>query len=147
MRPFLVFAFAAVSLVCGLATAQTAYRCGNSYSQSPCANGTAVDIADPRSAAQKRDTDEAVRRNAQAADAMEKTRMKEEARLDNLRVKQARVANDTKRIDDANARYAAESKRRQQIQNNRSKVVLPDYVITAKPDGKKKRTPSRQAAG
>lgn len=139
MRSFQACAFVALSLVCGLAAAQTAYRCGNSYSQSPCANGTAVDISDTRSAAQKRDADEAARRNAQAADAMEKTRMKEEARLDNLRAKQARVANDTKRIEDANARYAVESKRRQQIQNTRSKVVLPDYVIAAKPDGKKKR--------
>ncbi|MES2939955.1 MAG: hypothetical protein V4864_19920 [Pseudomonadota bacterium] len=63
------------ALGCGAASAQTVYRCGNSYSQKPCAGGTAVDAADPRSAAQAADTTAAAKRNAQAADALEKERL------------------------------------------------------------------------
>lgn len=63
------------ALGCGAASAQTVYRCGNSYSQKPCAGGTAVDAADPRSAAQAADTTAAAKRNAQAANALEKERL------------------------------------------------------------------------
>ena len=62
-----------------LASAQNVYRCGNSYGHQPCADGRAVDVSDPRSAAQKAQADAATQRNAQAADTMEKTRQREEA--------------------------------------------------------------------
>lgn len=138
MRLFRACVVMLVAASGGLVAAQTVYRCGNSYSESPCPQGTAVDVSDPRSAAQKRDSDTAAQRNARAADAMERARLKEEARVDALRLKQAKLANDTQRIADAKARYDAETKRKQQIQNTRSKVVTPDYVIKAKPEKKKK---------
>jgi hypothetical protein len=62
------------------AGAQAIYRCGDSYSQKPCPGGKVVDVDDARSASQKSQTDQAVRRDAKAADAMEKERLKEEAR-------------------------------------------------------------------
>jgi hypothetical protein len=63
------------ALGCGATAAQTVYRCGNSYSQKPCPGGAAVDAADPRSAAQAADTTAAAKRNAQAANALEKERL------------------------------------------------------------------------
>jgi hypothetical protein len=60
--------------------AQNIYRCGNTYSQQPCADGKLVAASDSRSAAQKSQTDEAAKRDARAADAMQKARIKEEAR-------------------------------------------------------------------
>jgi hypothetical protein len=78
-----------VALVCTAlawvapATAQgmkNIYRCGNTYSQQPCADGKLVAASDSRSAAQKSQTDDATKRDAKAADAMEKARVKEEAK-------------------------------------------------------------------
>jgi hypothetical protein len=62
------------------AVAQTVFRCGDSYSQQPCPGGKAIEADDPRTAGQRSQTSEAARRDAQAADAMEKARLKEEAK-------------------------------------------------------------------
>jgi hypothetical protein len=59
---------------------QNVYRCGNTYSQQPCADGKLVAASDSRSAAQKSQTDDATKRDAKVADAMEKARLKEEAK-------------------------------------------------------------------
>lgn len=62
------------------AAAQTIYRCGDSYSQQPCPGGKVLEVDDSRSASQKSQTDQAVRRDAKAADAMEKARLNDEAK-------------------------------------------------------------------
>ena len=59
---------------------QNIYRCGDSYSQQPCAGGKLVAASDTRSPGQKAQTDQATKRDAKSADAMEKARMKEEAK-------------------------------------------------------------------
>lgn len=82
MTTRLATALLGAALAAGAATAgaEGIYRCGDSYSQQPCPGGKLVDAADARSAGQKSQTDQAVRRDAKAADAMEKARLKEEAR-------------------------------------------------------------------
>ncbi|MDD5335447.1 MAG: hypothetical protein PHS32_17070 [Rhodoferax sp.] len=62
------------------AKAQNTYRCGNSYSQTPCPGGVIVDAADARTESQKAQTDKASKRDAQIADAMEKARLQQEAK-------------------------------------------------------------------
>jgi hypothetical protein len=62
------------------AAAQNIYRCGNSYSAQPCPGGTLVPADDARSASQRSQTSAASDRDAKAADAMEKARLKEEAK-------------------------------------------------------------------
>lgn len=62
------------------AVAQPVYRCGDSYSQRPCPGGTVVQAEDERSAAQRAQTRQAAQRDAKTADAMEKARLKEEAK-------------------------------------------------------------------
>lgn len=69
----------ATSLTSLPSLAQSAYRCGDSYSQSPCPGGTVVDINDKRSQAQKAQTDAATQRDARQAQAMEKARLRKEA--------------------------------------------------------------------
>ena len=64
----------------GAAPAQTIYRCGDSYSQQPCPGGAVVAADDARSASQGAQTREAAQRDAKRADAMEKARMKDEAK-------------------------------------------------------------------
>jgi len=60
-------------------SAQNVFRCGDRYSQSPCPGGTAIDTTDSRSPAQKAQTDAATARDARAAAALEKARLKQEA--------------------------------------------------------------------
>jgi hypothetical protein len=62
------------------AAAQPIYRCGDSYSQQPCPGGKVVEVDDARSASQKAQTDQAVRRDAKAAEALEKARLHDEAK-------------------------------------------------------------------
>jgi hypothetical protein len=77
-KPSLFVLLAAVWLV--PAGAQNIYRCGDSYSQKPCPGGTVVQAEDPRSASQRSQTTQAAERDARTADAMEKARIKEEAK-------------------------------------------------------------------
>jgi hypothetical protein len=60
--------------------AQPVYRCGDSYSQQPCPGGKQVPTEDSRTPAQRAQTTDAVRRQAAAADQMEKARLKQEAK-------------------------------------------------------------------
>jgi hypothetical protein len=62
------------------AAAQNIYRCSDSYSQQRCPGGTLVQSDDARSALQSSQTSQAAQRDAKAADAMEKVRLKEEAK-------------------------------------------------------------------
>jgi hypothetical protein len=62
------------------AAAQGVYRCGDSYSQKPCPGGALVQTDDARSESQRSQTREAAQRDGKVADAMEKARLKEEAK-------------------------------------------------------------------
>ena len=64
---------------CLSASAQEIYRCGNAYSQKPCAGGAVVQADDPRSAQQRQEAQEVARRDAKVADEMEARRVKLEA--------------------------------------------------------------------
>jgi hypothetical protein len=58
--------------------AQNIHKCGDTYSQMPCPGGDVINTADPRTPAQKIQSDLTTSRNAKAADALEKTRLKQE---------------------------------------------------------------------
>ncbi|NBY72232.1 MAG: hypothetical protein EBQ69_09755, partial [Betaproteobacteria bacterium] len=62
----------------GLCHAQT-YRCGNSYSATPCADGTAIDASDTRTPAQQKAALASTQRQQTQASALEKDRLKKEA--------------------------------------------------------------------
>ncbi|MDB5946158.1 MAG: hypothetical protein JWQ33_1184, partial [Ramlibacter sp.] len=63
----------------GTATAQKVNRCGDSYSNQPCAGATVVPTDDPRSAAQRAATEAATQRDAKSASTLEKLRLKQES--------------------------------------------------------------------
>ena len=75
---FTTIFIAACTLSTG-ATAQKVYRCGSSYSQTPCPDAVTIEVEDTRSKAQKSESDARVRHEAKAADAMEKKRLQDEA--------------------------------------------------------------------
>ena len=59
------------------ATAKITYKCGDSYSQTPCPGAVVIDIADDRTAEQKLQADSATGRDARIAEAMRKTRLEQ----------------------------------------------------------------------
>ncbi len=61
------------------ATGSNVYKCGSTYSQTPCDGAVAVNVNDSRSKEQKSQSDAAIVQQAKAANAMEKARLKEEA--------------------------------------------------------------------
>jgi len=59
---------------------QPVYRCSdNSYSNKPCPGGKEVDVADPRTSAQREQAIDAARRDSKVAEELEKSRLKQEA--------------------------------------------------------------------
>lgn len=82
MKPLLILiatAFVAPYGVSTRAMAESVYRCDNRYSQTPCPDGVRVEVQDRRTAEQKAQTDAATRRDTQLANALERTRLQEEA--------------------------------------------------------------------
>jgi hypothetical protein len=69
----------ALSALCLSAQAQV-YRCGGSYSNTPCPGATIVPTDDARSAAQKAQTDAATKRDAKSAQVLEVERLKQEGK-------------------------------------------------------------------
>lgn len=119
--------------------AQTIYRCGESYSQQPCPGGKEIQADDPRSAGQRSQTSEAARRDAQAADAMEKARLKEEAKPAQAILPPARV--ETPEQPPGPAGAAAMAKKPAHFT-----AVSPAKKATAQPGKKKKKAKKKPAA-
>ena len=65
---------------CGAASAQTIYRCGNTYSEQPCPAGTTVQAARPADSAEVAASRKETELQMKVADAMEKARLTEEAK-------------------------------------------------------------------
>jgi hypothetical protein len=83
MKPALAASALAAFFVAALApqcaAAQTIYRCGNEYSRMPCAAGRALDVGDPRSAAQRDEAHAIAAQQRQQGRAMEHERRHAEA--------------------------------------------------------------------
>lgn len=121
--------FIALCALSTWSTAQNVYKCGNSYSQSPCPGGAVIDVTDQRTSAQKNQTDQASSRDAKTADSMEKARLRQE--------KADRVANraqlpPTKTVI-VNRNESPKAKK---------KKKLPEFFTAQAPGEKKKTTPS-----
>jgi hypothetical protein len=76
-----VAAIAIAGICSASATAQTIYRCGNEYTRVPCSGGTALDVGDPRSAAQRAEARRLVAAEQRLGASMERDRRRAEAEL------------------------------------------------------------------
>ncbi len=74
-----IFFIAAPALSTG-SMAQNVYKCGATYSQIPCEGSVSLNMADRRSKEQQLQSGTVVKQDAKTADAMEKARLKEEAK-------------------------------------------------------------------
>ncbi|MBX9872442.1 MAG: hypothetical protein K2X75_10630 [Burkholderiaceae bacterium] len=106
---------------CATVPAQTVYRCGNSYSQTPCPGGSAVDATDRRTPEQRKAHEASVREEKRAGDTLEKTRLKEEAATR----KATEQAEKAQRDADKAAQKAADKKK------SSSKEKIPAYRAPA----------------
>ena len=115
--------FIAASLVAIAANAQQVYRCGNTYSQQPCDGGAVVKVDDARApgaaAAQAAET----KREQKAADAMEKSRLREEAKA-----APASVMQHTKQEPPAGKKAQPEPKK-----DAKKQAKKPDYFTAVTP--------------
>jgi hypothetical protein len=75
-RPLLLTVILAVGGAA--ASAQTVYRCGNSYGSKPCTGGTALDVSDPHTAADAARASKVSAEEWKRAEAMEKSRLAQE---------------------------------------------------------------------
>jgi hypothetical protein len=72
--------------------AQNVYRCGSSYSQIPCPDGVPIEAKDARSKAQATQNTQDIKRDASAANALERSRLKDE-----MLARQTPVANKSRK--------------------------------------------------
>ena len=117
------------------AQAQNAYRCGNSYSQTPCPGGVPVDTDDSRSKAQKSQSQAVIKRDLRTADSMEKTRLQQEEAQ-----KRAAQRSPEKSATKSNAAEPAKP-----TQSAKKKSRTPEY-FTARTQGDKNKKKSEAAA-
>ena len=102
-------AILSVGLACALGAgavgAQTVYRCGNTYSQTPCSQGRVVDDEDGRTQAQQSEAQSSQRRQMQVGDELAVRRARDEAQPMGLSGVRGRLV-----IDEDEAEAASTSK-------------------------------------
>jgi K+-sensing histidine kinase KdpD len=81
MKSFRNLAITTAAALCvwHAASAQQVYRCGNSYSQKPCAGAIAVNTDDPRTDSQRSEAKQALASDKALAKDLDATRRKEDA--------------------------------------------------------------------
>lgn len=110
------------------ALGQQVYRCGNTYSQSPCPGAAPVDVTDTRTSAQKAQTDAAAVQSAKLADQLEKERLARE---------KASAPKATAAPPKKQAALPANSKEKPAEKTAKGKKPAPEYfVAAAKPEKK-----------
>ena len=117
---------------------QKVYKCGSSYSQTPCADGTTIDVKDERSKDDKAAADQATKRDMKVANNMEKARIKEEKEAISSGEKQGRRHVKTK--SQSASKDAAEDKDQTTLEpkkKHKGKTKDPEF-FTAKSAAEKK---------
>jgi hypothetical protein len=125
---------------------QNVYRCGNTYSQKPCADGVILDVQDARTSDQKTASDAQIKRDAATGNAMEKARLKEEAqqrsanaKLNTATSKKTATKASTKSSESTDDAVAATKTK---FKEKSPKKKEPDYFIARVAPEKPKKTAS-----
>jgi hypothetical protein len=111
----------ALAMACAQLPAQTLYRCGNEYRDTPCPNGVAVDARDPRTPAQKSEAQSLSAKEGALADQMETSRLQSEA------VAAKRLQAQAQREAAQEKKRAAEAQAAQRVQHAQDAVVLKPH--------------------
>lgn len=140
LRTALAITLIAIYAVSARAGTENVYRCGSSYSQTPCPDATRVDVQDARTPEQKAQADAATRRDANTANAMEKVRLKEEARM---QAEQAKAAAAAAKADKKHAAKAVKAQAR--AHHSKKKRKEPDYFTASGATPTKPKAPASQS--
>jgi hypothetical protein len=144
-------AVTAIAALCIYPTvnAQQVYRCGNSYSQTPCDGAIAVNTDDPRTEAQRAEAKAGLSSDKALAKDLEATRRKDEAMA--LAQQKAVQASNDKKTAAGKLADKKESKKKEQkaggIRTVKVKNAAPEFFTAT--DGattKKKKAASKSAA-
>lgn len=128
------FLIAACAVSTGVMAQKTIYRCGSSYSQVPCEGAVSVDAQDARTRADKAGADKATLRDMKQANAMEKTRIKE----DKDAISQAQAAVKANEKASAKPQEKADVSESEKKKGAKPKKKEPEF-FTAKAGAEKKK--------
>ena len=92
MRRLSMSIFIAASAMTTGASAENIYKCGNTYSQTPCLGGQSLSVDDSRDPLQKKQQDAATQRDIELAKDLEKTRLATEQSLQTTKTKRPPTA-------------------------------------------------------
>jgi len=123
-----------LGLSCLAASGQTVYRCGNSYSDTPCAGASMLSIDDSRSPAQKAQTDAATVQARTWAHQMERDRLALEKSVMSARPPAPRHIGDTPARPSSGAAGAHAAKAAKSAK--KKKDESPFFTAAATPDKK-----------
>ena len=103
--PYFSILWLALAMASAQLPAQTLYRCGNEYRDTPCPNAIALDARDPRTPAQSAQAQRQTAKESALAQQMEKSRLQAEAAAGKRLQAQAQTeaAQEKKRLADARA--------------------------------------------
>jgi hypothetical protein len=141
----LVLTSLAVLSLCHSASAQPVYRCGNSYSQTPCAGAVEVPADDPRTEAQRAQARQGLASDKALAKDLEATRRKDDAlALAQMKASQASSAAAHKKSE---TKKADEPKSKKKTAGTRTvKVKEPEFfTATDGATNKKKKASSKSS--
>jgi hypothetical protein len=116
---------------------QQLYRCGNTYSESPCPGGIALDSPGTPNPAQKAAADEATQRDAAAATKLEKARLTQEKQQRQERLAATKVAQKAEK--EKRSKELKASKAEKTAAKKKAAKKAPEY-FTATPKAEKKST-------
>lgn len=141
------FSLALLAMAPAALPSQPIYRCGNAYSQTPCANAVVVKADDARTPDQKAQTDAATVQAARLAERMERDRQASEHRSDHAGTHPARArpalppATKPRAARQASPEAPSSAKTHPKSKS-KSRSPLPDYfTAAARQDEKKKAAP------
>ena len=126
----IAFIFAAGALCATTAFGQQVYRCGNTYSQTPCPDGKTIVADDARTPAQKAANDATIARERKAGEDMERARLKAEA----MPVPVAR----TPKAQQQRVAEATPKKKKEEPKLKKGKTQLEVFTAVAPGEKKKK---------
>lgn len=131
------FSLSLLAMVPAAVSPQPIYRCGNAYSQTPCANAVVVRADDARTPDQKAQTDAATAQTARLAERMERDRQAVEYRSGHAGKRLASVRPAARSASASASASGSKSK-------PKSKSPLPDYfTAAARPEEKRKALPAQ----
>lgn len=113
---------------------QKVYRCGATYSQTPCPDAVVIDAEDARSKAQKTQTDQATSRDVKTANTLEKAHLKEEEK--------AAARSQTVTNGGKSSTAKSKNKTEKTVQKKAKKKKEPEF-FTAKAASEKTKEPSK----